>query len=139
MEQQRETTELAPGWAPGWVSLSQGLLEVGRYDEGREAWVNAARLSNLDVQTAREAYEALIRYRETGEPQTFPDFEGGGWISWLYVQSGQHDRAIETFEDLYVRPGVYGLAANLHVMYASDLLGGDPRYQALLEEAGITW
>ena len=74
-EQHRETTELAPGWPQGWMSLSRGLLEV---DEGREAWVNAARLANLDVQATREAYEAVIDYRETGEPQTFPDFEGGG-------------------------------------------------------------
>ena len=56
-----------------------------------------------------------------------------------YVQTGQHGRAIETFEDLYVQPGAYGLAALVHVLHASDLLGDDPRYQALLEEAGITW
>ena len=58
---------------------------------------------------------------------------------WLYAQTGQHGRAIETLEDVYVRPGAYGVAALLHVMYTSDLLGDDPRYQALLEQAGITW
>ena len=77
VEQYRETTRFAPDWAPGWGSLSQGLVEVGRYDEGRAAWVNAAQLTNLDVQAARSGYEAIIRYRETGEPQTFSDFEGG--------------------------------------------------------------
>ena len=72
-------------------------------------------------------------------PRRFPTLRGGVWMIWPYAQSGQHDRAIETLEDLYVRPGAYGLAALVHVMYASDLLGDDPRYQALLEEAGITW
>ena len=48
------------------------------------------------------------------------------------------DRAIELFE-VYVRQGAYGLAATDHVLYVSDLVRDDPRYQALLEEAGITW
>ena len=39
----------------------------------------------------------------------------------------------------FVRPGAYGVAALADALYASDLLGDDPRYQALLEEAGITW
>ncbi len=139
MEQKLNTIDLAPGWPPGWESLSAELLESGRHAEALEAWVNAARLSNLDVQAAREAYQAVIDYRETGEPQTFPDFEGGLFVIWLYAQSGQPDRAIQMFEDFYVRPGAYGVAAGVDAVWASDVLGDNPRYQALLEQAGTTW
>ena len=137
-EKSRETMELDPNWSPGWLQLSQNLLNVGQYEEGREAWVNAARLTDRDIDVAREVYEAVIDYRETGEPQTFPDFEGSV-VMWAYRLSGQPDRAIEIFENSRIRPGAYGLAALVHALGASDLLGDDPRYQALLEEAGITW
>ena len=78
IKQYRESVGLAPGWGNGWFYLAVALLYVGEYDEGLDAIVNSSRLFNLDVQAAREAYEAVIDYRETGEPQTFPDFEGGG-------------------------------------------------------------
>ncbi len=82
----------------------------------------------------------MIRYRETGETQSFPDFEGGlGFLVWLNAQTGQPDRAIELFDDYYVGQGAYGVAAYFDVLFFSDALGDDPRYQALLEEAGITW
>ena len=140
-EQYRKTIELAPNWSPAWVSLSLELLEIGRYDEGLEAWVNGSRLANIDVDVARDAYEAMIRYRETGEPQTLRYSNGDPGTLWPYALSlsGQRDRAIEVFEDYLVRPGAYGLAALLHAAYTSDLLGDDPRYQALLAQAGITW
>ena len=92
MEQVRETIELAPGWGNGWRELARVLLEIGEYDEGLEAWVNYARLANLDVQAARDAYEAAINYRQTGEPQTFSDFDLSLLrLIWLYSQTGQPD------------------------------------------------
>ena len=140
IEQSRETTELAPGWPTGWLYLAVALLYVGEYDEGLGAWVNFAGLVNPDVQAAREAYEAVIRYRDTGEPQTFSDFEASpSVLVWSYAQTGQPDRAIELFDDYYVGQGAIGLAAFNDVLMFSDALGDDPRYQALLEEAGITW
>ncbi len=142
IQQFRETIELDPTWPPTWFSLSQTLLEIGRYDEGLEAWVNfARRLANVDfdADVARDAYEAAIDYRQTGEPQTFSGFEALGSIRiWLYSQTGQPDRAIELFEDL-VGQGAYGFAALYHLQYTTDIVRDDPRYQALLEEAGITW
>ena len=139
-EKSRKAIELDPNWSPAWLSLSQNLLEVGRYIEGLEAWINYWRLANFDVEAAREAYEAVIRYRETGEPQTFSDSEGNSFILiWLYAQTGQPDRAIELFEGLRVEQGQYGFAALADALFSSDALGDDPRYQALLEEAGITW
>ena len=116
------------------------LLYIGDYDEGLEAWVNDWRLANRDVQVAREVYEAMIRYRETGEPQSFAESEGSlSGLVWLYAQTGQPDRAIDLFEEYYVGQGAYGLAAFQDVLSFSDALGDDPRYQALLEQAGITW
>ena len=60
-------------------------------------------------------------------------------VIWQAANSGQLDRAIELFEDYLVRPGAYGYAAIFDALYVSDLLRDDPRYQALLEQAGITW
>jgi len=140
IEQYRETIQLAPGWPVGWFALAVELLYVGEYDEGLEAWVKSYPPLNLDVQAAREAYGAMTRYRATGEPQTFSETGASkGHLVWLYAQTGQPDRAIESFDDYYVGQGAYGLGALVHVLYASDPLGDDPRYQALLEEAGITW
>ena len=139
IEQLRETIGLAPEWANAWFDLGHALLIEGRYDEGLEAWLNYARLANLDVAIQTAAYQAMVRYRETGKPQTFPDHDENprGQIV-MYAESGQPDRAIELFEAV-VRSGAYGWAGSTHSLPTGDLLGDDPRYQALLEEAGITW
>ena len=54
-------------------------------------------------------------------------------------ETGQFERALALFGEI-VREGLYG---GMSVFDAqsdpSDLLRDDPRYQALLEEAGITW
>ena len=60
-------------------------------------------------------------------------------LIFLYAHTGQADRATDLIEDNLVRQGAYGWLAMLDVEHLSDLLGDDPRYQALLEEAGITW
>ena len=139
IEQFRETVRLAPGWATGWINLSEALLESGEYDEGLEAYVSFARLLNHDIQSARDAYQAMIRYRETGEPQTLSDLDWNPLhMIRLYARTGQADQAIGLFGNL-VRQGAYGRATTFEEGYISDLLGDDPRYQALLEEAGITW
>ena len=115
-------------------------MEIGEYGEGLEAWANGMRLLDADLEAATAAYQAAIRYRETGVPQTFSDFEmHPAGLFLLYAYSGQPDRAIELFEGQLVRPRAYGWAALLDAVPTSDLLSDDPRYQALLEEAGITW
>ena len=139
IEQLRETIGLAPEWSNAWFDLGHALLIEGRYDEGLEAWLNYARLANLDVAIQTAAYQAMVRYRETGKPQTFPDHDRNPRTQIvMYAESGQPDRAIELFE-VFVRSGAYGWAGHAHSLPTGDLLGGDPRYQALLEEAGITW
>ena len=75
IEQRRETIALAPEWPTGWYDLSQALLEVGEYEEGLEAIGRSLELANVDVQAGRDAYEAAIRYHQTGQLQTFSDFE----------------------------------------------------------------
>ena len=139
IEQMRETVQLTPGWSSASFELAAALLEIEEYDEGLKVWVDFARLAGVDAQAGREAYEAAVRYRETGEPQTLPDLEVNlRTLIWVNVQSGQFDRAIELLED-YVETGAYGWAAYSHVLWTGDRLGGDPRYPALIEKAGITW
>lgn len=139
IEQLKKTIDLAPGWANPWYDLGHALLIEGRYEEGEEAWLTYARLADLDVATQAAAYQAMVRYRETGTTQTFPDHEGNprGQIV-MYAESGQPDRAIELFDAL-IRSGAYGWAGSTHSLPFGALLGDDSRYQALLEEAGITW
>ena len=139
IEQLRKTIGLAPEWANPWFDLGHALLIEGRYDEGLEAWLNYARFANLDVAIQTASYQAMVRYRETGEPHTFPDHDENprGQIL-MYAESGQPDQAIELFEAL-VLSGAYGWAGSTHSLPTGDLLGDDLRYQALLEEAGITW
>ena len=139
IEQLRKTIGLAPEWANPWFDLAHALLIEGRYDEGLEAWLNYARFANLDVAIQTASYQAMVRYRETGEPHTFPDHDENprGQIL-MYAESGQPDQAIELFEAL-VLSGAYGWAGSTHSLPTGDLLGDDLRYQALLEEAGITW
>ena len=134
-----ETTELAPDWFLGWESLARVLLGRGEHDEALRAAAMAAQARGVDVDVATEAFRAVIRYQETGEPQSFSDFD---WnlhaLIWLHAQAGNVDRAIGLL-GAYVRAGAYGWAAMGHVLYASDLVREDPRYDALLAEAGITW
>ena len=70
-----------------------------------------------------------------GELQTL---SGSALPVQILAVSGQVDRLLEGFESV-VSQGRFGRAANNHVEWSRDLLGGDLRYQALLEEAGITW
>lgn len=137
--QLQKTIDLAPEWANPWYDLGHALLIEGRYEEGREAWLNYARLADLDVAIQAAAYQAMVRYRETGNPHTFPDHDENprGQII-MYAESGQTDRAVELFDAL-IRSGAYGWAGSTHSLPFGALLSDDSRYQALLEEAGITW
>jgi hypothetical protein len=81
----------------------------------------------------------MVRYHETGEPQSINGFNGGLRVS---LRTGNLDRAIAILgrEGGAFRMGAYGSAARTHALeQLADFLGDDPRYQALLEEAGITW
>ncbi len=142
IEQYRATTELAPAWPNGWSGHSWTLLEVGEYEEGLEAWATLSRLVDRSAEAWEEVYRAMIRYHQTGEVQPVPaSVESVG--PRTHRNLGQIDAAIdghfEYFEYL-VSQGAYGRAAQERTYESlDDLLGADPRYQALLEEAGITW
>ncbi len=139
IEQFRQTTELDPGSWFEWSGLSRALIEAGQYDNGMVALENALRSSDYDVQAVTDAYRAAVRYHETGEEQTFADFPYNPDSKiWLYSHTGQPDRVVELFEE-YVRQGAYGTVAYLHMLYTLDLVRDHPRYQALLDEAGVTW
>ena len=138
IEQYRETIDLAPGWVTAWANLSIALLWRGEYEDGLEAWGNAAALANVPVEPAIGWYQAMIRHQETGVPQTVtisaPLWTGSSG-PWLYSAIGQHDQAVRMQEENF-ESGFYGIMGLMDALYP---VFDDARYQALLEEAGITW
>ncbi len=140
IQRSREMIDLAPDWPLGWEEHAMLLLRSGEYAEGLDAGLQNSRLLGQDMEAAREAYQAVIRYRQTGEPQIIsepPEWERFR-LAWLYANVGQPDRAIDLIEE-QLEQGDVGNAALDYVSNYSDLLGDQPRYQALLEQAGITW
>ena len=56
------------------------------------AWDNYVRLSGVDP-SAREAYQAVTRYSQSGEPQEVSHFDTNvNNLIWLYAHTGQLDR-----------------------------------------------
>ena len=132
--------ELAPDWPIGWNNHAGLLLRTGHYEEGLEAGLQWVRLMGLDEEGARAAFEAVVRFEETGEPQTTPEppdwFPGD--LAWWYSNVGQVEPALDLIE-AEIEAGHIGLMALSHATGTLNALRDDPRYQALLEEAGITW
>ena len=142
VEQGRRTVELAPNWSMGWQGLAEALYAVGEYEEALEARLHSALLAGRDRTVVRGYHEAMTRYAQTGEPQSLSlptDFVmSSRELMTFYAGTGQRERALEAFESL-VQGGEIAAAGLWDVLWIRDLLGDDPRYQALLEEAGITW
>lgn len=133
-------TKLAPRHVTAWQDLVKALTAEGRYDEGRDALLHLTRTLDSDTEGAGAGYEAVIRYRETGAAQTFPEFDTNLFVqNWLYASTGQADRCVEQLEEIPVRQGAIGWLSAVHVLYGRELLADHPRYKALLEEAEITW
>ena len=143
IEQDRRAVQLHPDFPATWSDLSMFLLQIGQYVEGLEAWEMSSRLAGAeDLEARRELYEAAIRSRQTGESQRLSNPEVDHAVTsrhqaLLYAYAGQTELALGSTEEM-VRQGAFGMVAHQHV-FLGDLLGDDPRYQALLEEAGITW
>lgn len=134
----RRAMELAPDWPTVWVDLAVAYLDTGRYEEGLDAWLRAASLFEADVSAWEAAYRAAVRYRETGEPQTVPSFSGLMARVALAAKSGDRRFMFDVLEGA-LREGTPAWLASAHVVYGGHAFQDDPRYQALLEEAGITW
>lgn len=132
----RSAISMDPDWGTAWSYLGVGLLDVAQYDDAVEAFLTSASLRGVsDMTAARSAFQAIVTYRRTGEPQM---------VSWAdatpdyYSLTGQKEEALRIFEEM-VRRGGYESAAAQHAGSTGALLRGDPRYEALLAEAGITW
>ena len=141
IEEAREATRLAPDWPDGWFNLADALARSGESEAAMDAWLQAQRLALVeDLRGAETAFRAVISYRQTGELQTVPEYDADrNTLVFLGINAGQPESAIELIES-FVGPGAYGRAAQNHVRSRlGDLVGDDPRYQPLLEEAGITW
>ena len=145
IEQWRRTIQLDPTWPRAWEDLSTLLVDAGEYDEALQAYMNWARLSDADSVQAREFLDSIIRYKETGEAQSFSlpnDYPGvSAFQVFPYSATGQREAALAGLERLLEERDYWGIADTHYpgVWGTDDLLGDDPRYQALLAEAGITW
>ena len=71
VEQYRKTISLDRNWPTGWSDLAFALLEVGEYREALEARLVWTGLKGRDEVIERESFEAIIRYYQTGEPQSY--------------------------------------------------------------------
>jgi tetratricopeptide (TPR) repeat protein len=142
IDQYRKASALQPTASSPYLILGGLLLQAGEYDEAMEVALTHARLAGRDTVLVRGAVGAAVRYHETGEPQPFAVPEGmrmlGAGLLAYYALTGQRDVALQAFARLVRGPADW-TAALTDAMYTRDLLADDPRYQALLEEAGITW
>lgn len=132
----RKAIPMDPTWFTVWSYLAVGLLNLEEYDEAVEAMLESARLRGVaDLDAARRAFEGIVTYHKTGEPQAI-DWEDA--TPQYFRLTGQRELALAAFERV-VRAGALEFAAGQHVSGLGAFLGDDPRYQALLKEAGITW
>jgi TolB-like protein/cytochrome c-type biogenesis protein CcmH/NrfG len=147
IEALRTATGLDRSWIPGWTFLSILLTEAGYYEEALAAMVRRAELQQMAPEALESVLvdmasriDAIRRYRETGEPQSFQVSLYGSFdllaLTYHRAAAGQHDRALLAFGALVIAR-VYESAAALHVLFLGDILGDDPRYQSLLTQAGI--
>ena len=126
--------------AAQWDLLSL-LITSREYDEARDAdWTP---LSGADPATTRELVAAVSRYAETGEVQSFSvPADYPLWPSFridYYAATGQAERAFQIIDGLAGEGDHFSVAGVHRIGRIGDLLGNDPRYQALLEQAGIIW
>ena len=142
IEQLRRVIDLDPQWPLAWNSLTFTLLEAGEYAAASEAALEYARLDPAADTAVEERWiQAAIGYLRSGEPQTFRFPEGYERLMNLsarYGWTGQRELTLEALE-LAATTGILRSVSQFHTSRHSALLGEDPRYQALLEEAGITW
>lgn len=134
--------ELDRNWPTAWEVQVPILVRLGRYDEARSAndvWV---RLTGADAVLEEGALEAMIRYDRTGEPQEY-DYpldspSGPGRALFFYGATGQFERLLPGLSGM-VQVGAINAVNRLHQSLELRGLREDPRYQALLQQAGITW
>ncbi len=141
-EQLRRVIDLDPQRPMAWMALTSTLLEAGEYAAASEAALERARLDPAaDMAVEQRWIQAAIGYLRSGEPKTFrfPEgYEGLMESPPRYGWTGQRGLTLEALE-LAATTGVLRSLSRFHTSRHSDLLRDDPRYQALLEEAGITW
>jgi TolB-like protein len=141
IEVTEELIALDPTFSLGWDYHGQLLLWHGDPEGALAAQLEAASLGGYDVDGYEEVLRAAVRFVRTGEPQTIPVPAGltRQVTEGLYVNTGQFDEALEMFEtDL--EAGSIGVTAYQRVTWwAATPLVDDPRYRALLEEAGIVF
>ena len=146
VEQYRRTIELDPDWPQPWFYLVSSLMQLDEWDEARAAnrrWIETLGLPP-DLQGVMMAnYEAIERYQRTGEPQPVtrtgnPELDAGD----LMRSGGDPDEFLGFLEGL-TQMGLHGPLAGARAIFGEFWeaagLYDDPRYQAILEEAGITW
>ena len=107
--------------------------EMGPADQERFAAVTRLVFGRGAIET----YVAHTRDDVTRWEWRFPEFDPNRLFQiWLYARNGRPPYAIELFDYYFVQATASARTARAHLVLG-NLLGEYPRYQALLEEAGI--
>ncbi len=142
LEHSLTLVELAPDWPVSWDTRTGLLLHAGQFDEARAAYAIWARLMQATPDDALQVIEAMIRYQETDEPQNVPYPAGYppgvARTVFFYAETGQSEITLRYLQGM-VAAGAIADFGRVHLIFARGPRDTDPRYQALLDRAGITW
>ncbi len=140
----RELSELYPQEPWAYACLGQSLVRKGQQNEGIAALRKAVELapgSASILGTLGWAYGFSDRQDEARavlgelEEQAGKSSVSPVTFAWTLVGMGEKDAAIDRLEQAYAQHD--NLIIWLRVPDFSDLLSGEPRYQALLHKLGL--
>ena len=139
----RRAIEFSPGWPAPVEQLGRVLVAMGDYDEAERVYGEYYRLLGVtpDSLANSERLAAYERYAERGYTQLIDPAPGLSFSTqaWHFVRTGQVNMALEALEAAIAADNGHWSIAEFNSREVADLLRDDRRYQALLEEAGITW
>ena len=141
IEQCQRTLELDRYYASVYTFLAQAYEQLGRPRDAVEAYLAPLTFSeqNRDMVAAlraaaargglKEFWNLRLQYLlKEPEPRTAS-------VAGAYVQIGDHDHAMEWLERLYTERGAWIVGLRLRPVW--DPLRADPRFQRLLDRAGL--
>jgi tetratricopeptide (TPR) repeat protein len=139
----REALKIEPTIAPGLTALILALHLSGRYDEALETWKTSNYISYpgfahaFDQGYAKAGYiSALSQEADTLVKQSKNVYINPIDIAWLYVCSGNKDRALDYLELAFEVHDQNLISLTLPVF---DNLHNEPRYQELCRKMNLPY